>query len=196
MRLRGGTPIATTVLAALAAAALSGCGSSTSSTTANSLAVKPVTIAVRSSAVHGNKLAALYTCDGRNISPPLSWGAFPAGVEELAVFVLGASQGKKGEVVSLEWGLAGIKADVHSLRAGEIPRGAFEVTNSRNSKNYSVCPARGQLQYYDFAVLALPRGARATPKISGPALFQNLTGSTPQDQSPAYGALTSIYRGS
>jgi hypothetical protein len=115
-------------------------------------------------------------------------------VEELALFVLGASRGKKGAVLSIEWGLAGIKPGLRSLRAGEIPRGAFAVTNSRNSKHYSICPAPGQSEDYDFTVLALPRGARATPSIPGPALFQNLTGSTPQDESPAYGAITSTYK--
>jgi phosphatidylethanolamine-binding protein (PEBP) family uncharacterized protein len=194
MRSRG-TPVATTVLAVLAAAALSGCGSSaTSATATNGLVVKPVIVAVRSSAVHRNTLAALYTCDGRDISPPLSWGAFPSGLQELALFVLGASRGKKRTVVSIEWGLAGIKPGVRSLRAGEIPRGAFTVTNSRNSKHYSICPAPGQSEVYNFVVLALPRGARATPSIAGPALFQNLTGSNPQYESPAYGAVTSTYK--
>ena len=182
-------------LAALAAVVPSGC-SNVASTTANGLAaVKPVHVTVSSAAVHDKKLPALYTCDGRNISPPVSWGAVPANVEELALFLLGTHPGKEGRpVLSIEWALAGIKPGLHALRAGEVPRGAFEVAGSNGRKGYSICPARGQAASYSFAVLALPAGARASPHLPGTALFGNLTGPNPQDESPAVGSFTAVVK--
>jgi hypothetical protein len=194
-RARGWHTISVAAIATLSAIAVSGC-SNVASTTSNGLAaVKPARVTLSSSVVHDKKLPALYTCDGRNISPPLSWGAVPSNVGELVLFLLSTRRGTEGRpVLSIEWGLAGIKPGLHSLRAGEVPRGAFELTGSNGHKRYSICPPRGQAESYSFAVFALPADARATPHIPGPSLFSNLNDPTPQDESPAAGAFTVVYK--
>jgi phosphatidylethanolamine-binding protein (PEBP) family uncharacterized protein len=183
------------IIALLATAVLSGC-SNTATTSTNALAaVKPVAVPFSSSAVHGRKLPALYTCDGRNITPPLSWGAVPASVEELALFLVSTQRDKEGHtVLSIDWGLAGVKPRLHSLHAGEVPHGAFEVTDSNDRKGYSICPPHGQAESYSFIVFALPAGARATPSLSGTSLLRNLTYTSPQDEAPAYGSFTVAYK--
>ena len=80
VRARARALLAIVVLAALLAS-LAGCGSSSSATVA--------AILVRSRAVAGEVLAARYTCDGQDVSPPLAWGAVPADVKQLALFVVG-----------------------------------------------------------------------------------------------------------
>ncbi len=188
--------IAVAAVAGLAGIALSGCSNSGGAVTNGLAAVKPVALPLSSSAVHGRKLPALYTCDGRNISPPLSWGAVPSSVEELALFLVSTERDKRGQtVLGIDWGLAGLKPGLHGLRAGEIPRGAFELTGGRGEKRpYSICPARGHAKSYSFTVFALPAGARASRGMTGESLLRNLTDPVPQDESPASGGFTVAYK--
>ncbi len=179
----------------LAAVALGGCGGST---TAHSLKLPPITktvpVKLSSSAIHGTRLAALYTCAGRNISPPLSWGTVPSDVEELALFAVDVTRGKSGRLSGkITWAMAGVNPRLHSLRAGEIPRGAFLEQDSDGKTGYSICPAAGQTGHYEFELLALPPRIRASPALKSVALFHNLTGKIPQGRSPAAGVVSATY---
>jgi phosphatidylethanolamine-binding protein (PEBP) family uncharacterized protein len=186
---------ATLLLVLLAAVALAGCGTGTGATETNALAPKePTKLSFTSSAIHGRALPALYTCDGKNTWPSFSWGKVPAGVEELALFAVGTRRLSNGRAeVSVDWALAGLNPSLHGLRAGEIPRGAFLVANSKGEKRYSICPARGQTERYTFALLALPRYARAARGFPGPNLLQNLTGTDVEYQAPAAGTFSVKY---
>jgi len=195
MLLRNWRAITLAAIAGLAGIALSGCSDTGGATTNGLAAVKPVSLALSSSAIHDRKLPALYTCDGKNIAPPLSWGAVPASVEELALFVLSTQRDKEGRTaLSIDWGLAGVKPGLHRLRAGEVPHGAFEVTGSNGRKGYTLCPARGHTERYVFAVFALPAGARVTPGLPGATLLHNLTDPTPENESPASGSFAVAYK--
>jgi len=195
MRL-GAKPIATAILAVMAAAALSGCGGSGATGTTALTSVEPSTVALTSSAVRRSALPALYTCDGRNISPPLSWGALPSSVEEVALFLVGVHRGKAGHpLASVEWALAGLKPRPQGLRAGEVPPGAFALAASNGSRRYSVCPPKGQTGRYTFALYAMPRGVRASPALAGTALLINLTQSgVAQDEAPVSGIFSVTYK--
>lgn len=186
---------ATMLLAMLTVLALGGCGTGTTTSASNALAAKPpVKVTLASSAIHGQRLPALYTCDGRNISPPLSWGTIPATVGEVALFAIGGHPVAGGRTaVSIEWVLAGLSPKLHHLRAGEVPRGAFLLTGTAGRRRYSLCPAKGKTVSYKFVLLALPQTARASPGLPGPALLRNLTEPVAQDQSPAVGTLSTRY---
>ncbi|HEY4810642.1 MAG TPA: hypothetical protein VIH71_06240 [Solirubrobacteraceae bacterium] len=185
---------ATGPAALLAVIALGGCANEATST--NGLAAPaPVRLTLKSSAIHGNKLPALYTCDGRNTWPPLSWGPVPSNVEEMALFALAPEETKKGvAAIKVEWGLGGIKATVHALRAGEIPPGAFLMKGSTGHAGYSICPPRGITQRYSFGLFALPAGARAGAEFPGPALLRNLNEPTRGRAATAVGFLTVFYK--
>ena len=179
------------VAALLMAVALSGCGSSLAKSPATpSLVVVPL----HSSAIHGTRLPARYTCDGQDISPPLTWGAVPAGVEELTLFTLGVTQVKNGRLLPrVEWAMGGLKPSLHRLSAGEIPRGAFLMPDSNGKRRYSVCPAKGKTAHYGFALYALPPNTRATARLEGEELLYNLTGPVAKDRAPAGGAFFATY---
>jgi phosphatidylethanolamine-binding protein (PEBP) family uncharacterized protein len=184
----------TPIFAVLAALALSGCGSSANGS--SSVSGPPKVISLTSSAIRAGRLPALYTCDGRNISPPLSWGALPSDVEEVAVFALGSQRSAKGQTLAkIEWAIAGLQPTLRGLRPGEVPHGAFVLRATDGKKHYSICPARGHTESYTFAIYALPRGTRATRALTAGGLLYNLTqtGST-QDQTPAAGALSATYK--
>ncbi len=186
-------PLARAALALLAAVALGGCGAGATST--NGLtAAAPTPVAFKSDAINNGKLPALYTCDGRDISPPLAWGAVPSKVQELALFALGTRLNQNGQAaLSIEWGMAGVKPGLHHLRAGEVPHGAFLVTGTAGRRRYSICPAKGHTARYSFVLLALPPGARTSSKFPGAALFQNLTSSSREYATPVTGAFPASY---
>lgn len=169
---------------------LSGCGSSLAKTAAQKFVVIPL----QSDAVHAKELQALYTCDGKDVAPPLQWGAVPAGVEQLALFALGVNVLKNGRILPrVEWAMGGLKPTLHGVSAGEIPPGAFLMTNSDGHRRYSVCPSKGKTGHYGFALYALPVDTRATPQLEGEELLFNLTGPNLRDRAPAGGAFFANY---
>ncbi len=184
-------PIAVLVLGV----ALSGCGDpsgtdgAASSVTSAGPAVK---VSLHSPAIPTAALPSVFTCDGKNISPPLVWGAVPPSVEEFAVFALGVQRGISiGRTV--EWAMAGVNPALHRIHAGQVPPGAVLLHTTAGKAQYSICPPKGPGQDYVFAIYALPAGIHATPQISGPTLLHNLTESTPQDRSPASGSFEAHY---
>jgi phosphatidylethanolamine-binding protein (PEBP) family uncharacterized protein len=180
------------ILAALATVALAGCGSAANGTAGLSVPTAPVTLT--SSAIRGGRLPTLYTCAGRNISPPLSWSTLPSNVEEVTIFALGVHDVKGRALTSIEWAIAGVKPGLRKLRAGELPHGAFLLAGSSGKKRYSICPGKGQTINYEFALFALPHGARASPELPASGLLTNLTESgVAEDDAPAAGSLKAFY---
>lgn len=181
------------ILTVLAALALSGCANSASGSAG--AATQPALVSLTSSAIRDAKLPALYTCDGRDISPPLSWGAVPSGIEEVAIFALGAHGTVNGQTLdSIEWALAGVRPGLHALRAGEVPHGAFLLASTAGRRRYSICPHKGQTEHFTFVLYALPHGAHASPQMPSAALYDNLTQSgVAQDEAPAAGGLAANY---
>ncbi len=182
----------------LLAVALSGCGSSGAATKPAIPPLPPikkvVAVSLRSAAVHGSRLPALYTCDGRDISPPLKWGAVPSDIQELALFAIDVTPSGSGRPANtIQWAMAGVSPTLRRLSAGEIPRGAFLVPDSDGKRRYSVCPAKGQTGRYEFALYALPPRVRVGPELSGARLLHNLTGKILGGRSPARGAFTATY---
>src|SRR5664280_882681 len=123
--------------APMVAVLLAGCGSSEASPSAAPAkpAAKVLRIALKSIAVHGDRLPAAFTCDGKDISPPLSWGTVPSTVEELALFALGTADGKSASP-KVEWAMAGIAPQLHSIAAGQTPEQAFVLPNSNSEARY------------------------------------------------------------
>jgi hypothetical protein len=161
--------------ALLAGGALAGCGGV--STTASSSRVQP--LEVSSPAVvpgkGGTTLPALYTCGGRDISPPLSWSKVPANTAELALFLLDLSKprpGAQGTVqaqVEVAWAVHGLSPALHGMAAGKLPAGA-----STGRRRYSICPPKGRTGEYMFRLYALPRSLAVKRNVSDLALFKQV----------------------
>jgi len=183
----------------LTALALTGCG--TNSTTSGKVASAPsttsanvATVRLTSSAIQHGQLPALYTCQGKNISPPLTWGTVPSAIEEVALFALESPPSATGQPIpGIEWVMAGIKPALHHVNAGELPRGAFLLNTGTGKVKYSLCPPKGQTRHYAFALYAIPVGVHITPELSGIALLTNLNNHDPGFQSPAIGTITATY---
>lgn len=157
----------------IAALALIGCGSSSStqssSTTAASATPTSTTSSsstttsekvpnidlVLSSSVKLDPLPAHYTCDGANVSPPLSWGHLPSNTAEVDLFLFNLAP-VNGKLFA-SWAVAGLSPKLSGVSAGRLPAGAIVGRNSYGQVGYSVCPPKGPAVRFAFLVYALPK---------------------------------------
>jgi len=101
----------------------------------------------------------LYTCDGKDISPPLKWTNPPA---EAKSFALVADDPDAPMGTWLHWLIWNIPAGAHSLAASqstakELPAGARQGTNDFHKIGYGgPCPPSGTHRY-NFRLYALDR---------------------------------------
>jgi Raf kinase inhibitor-like YbhB/YbcL family protein len=124
---------------------------------------------LRSSAFEeGGAIPAHYTCEGLDISPPLSWSSVPNGTRSLALIV-DDPDAPRGAFV--HWVIYNLPPD--TLRLPEdipnqrtLPRGALQGMNGAGGIGYTgPCPPNGTHRYF-FKIYALDTeldlGARAT----------------------------------
>jgi len=103
----------------------------------------------------GGTIPSVYTCSGRDISPPLRWSGVPSGTRELALELIDADA-PGGPF--LHWALAHIPPRVRGLAAGEsVPPGTVAGSNSFGKIGYGgPCPTPGAKAHrYVFVLLAL-----------------------------------------
>jgi phosphatidylethanolamine-binding protein (PEBP) family uncharacterized protein len=178
--------------ALLATLALTGCGTGTVSTQK-----QQAVIPFGSPVISGkNVIPVKYTCDGKDIAPPLEWGQVPAGTKEVALFLLGLTPTPSGgSAIAVDWAVAGVDANLHRLPAGHLPAGTNVGANADGSKRYSLCPAKGSRKTYAFAIYAVPKSAR---KLLGPfkglQLFGELASTNSPSISPASGQFAVAYK--
>lgn len=139
------------------------------------------TIAVTSSAFEeGGMIPPRYTCDGEDISPPLSWSGSPDAARAFALVV--DDPDARGFV---HWAVA-------DLEATELTEGATEGVAGRNSfgrEGYGgPCPPSGSHRYV-FTVFALSEPLALAPGFSAEELRAAMDGKV-----LASGSLTASYR--
>jgi Raf kinase inhibitor-like YbhB/YbcL family protein len=106
--------------------------------------------------IDGAPIDSRYTCDGDDISPPLSWDVPPAGTVQLAFAMIDESTATGGEPF-VHWVLAGVDPTEISLLEGAVPAGAVQATNSFGTIGWSgPCPPAGDPEHrYRFTMYAL-----------------------------------------
>jgi len=183
---------ATLVVAALAMA-VAACGSSSS--TSSKPPSKATNIDVKSAAMLGERIPARYTCDGQNISPPLEWGTVPAGVKQLALFLVAyrPTSTAKAYKVTVEWAVAGLSPHVHRLAAGQLPAGARLGSAYKGRKSYSLCPAKGTSVHYQFELYGVPSAMSIPAQFSGLHILTSLNARSGPTRATAHGGFVAIY---
>ena len=132
--------------------ALAACGGSSAGST--SAPATPAAINVSSPAFgNGAAIPREYTCDGRDISPPLRWSGVPAGASVLTL-VIRDPQAPGG--VFVHWTMR-MPATVRSVGAGQVPAGAVQGQNGFGHVGYGgPCPPKGDPpHHYEITVSAL-----------------------------------------
>jgi Raf kinase inhibitor-like YbhB/YbcL family protein len=110
---------------------------------------------------NNGEIPAVYTCEGRNVSPPLSWNDVPAKAKSLALIVddPDAPDPKAPKRVFVHWVLYNLPTSARSLPEGmtsdALPAGAKDGTNDFQKTGYGgPCPPIGRHRYF-FKLYAL-----------------------------------------
>ncbi|HVN95012.1 MAG TPA: YbhB/YbcL family Raf kinase inhibitor-like protein [Syntrophorhabdaceae bacterium] len=103
-----------------------------------------------------------YTCDGKDVSPPLSIEGVPANAKSLAIIV-DDPDAPMGTWV--HWVVFNIDPTVRELKEGAVPEGAKQGMNDFKKSSYGgPCPPSGAHRYF-FKLYAL----NAVLKLTAPA---------------------------
>jgi len=122
----------------------------------------PMTIKVTSSAFQqGGTIPSQYTCEGKDVSPPLAWTGAPSNAKSIAMIVddPDAPDPAKPQRVYVHWVVYNIPAGTSSLpengsKSG-MPKGAVQGKNDWGKAEYGgPCPPIGRHRYF-FKLYAL-----------------------------------------
>jgi len=105
--------------------------------------------------MHGREIPARHTCDGLNVSPPLSWTGVPAGTKSLALIVddPDAPDPNAPRMTWVHWVLYNIPPSASGLPENAmmdvLPSGALQGMNDWKHLGYEgACPPIGTHRYY------------------------------------------------
>jgi Raf kinase inhibitor-like YbhB/YbcL family protein len=108
---------------------------------------------------HNGPIPPAYTCDGQDVSPPLSWSGMPAGTKSLALVVddPDAPDPAAPRMTWVHWVLYNLPPDGKGLAEGakSLPPGVLEGLNDWKRTGYGgPCPPIGRHRYF-FKLYAL-----------------------------------------
>jgi Raf kinase inhibitor-like YbhB/YbcL family protein len=114
-----------------------------------------------------------YTCDGENVSPPLSILDVPEDAESLVLIMEDPDSPGRTWV---HWRVWNISPQTSGFREGEIPLGAVAGVTAFGTAGYGgPCPAHGEHRYV-FKLYALRTVLRLPPEASDFQLQNAMTG--------------------
>jgi Raf kinase inhibitor-like YbhB/YbcL family protein len=120
-----------------------------------------------------------YTCDGKDVSPPLAWTGPPSGTQSFAL-ITDDPDAPGGTWV--HWVIYDLPASARSLADAvpSVPRlddGAVQGTNDFKKLGYGgPCPPKGGAHRYFFKLYALDRKVTLQPGASKAQLVQAMKG--------------------
>jgi Raf kinase inhibitor-like YbhB/YbcL family protein len=110
-----------------------------------------------SAATQEGVLPTQYTCDGKDISPPISWSGAPATAKSYALIV---SDPDAPDGVFYHWIIWNLPKGTKTLAEGaeQLPGDAELGTNSFGKAGYNgPCPPKGTNHHYIFTLYALDK---------------------------------------
>ncbi|MDZ7316042.1 MAG: YbhB/YbcL family Raf kinase inhibitor-like protein [candidate division KSB1 bacterium] len=121
-----------------------------------------MSLTITSSAfAHMGEIPSLYTCEGKDISPPLSWSGVPSGAKSLALIVddPDAPDPAAPRMTFVHWVLYNLPPNSNGLPEGvksnELPHGTLEGTSDYRRTGWGgPCPPIGRHRYF-FKLYAL-----------------------------------------
>ena len=104
---------------------------------------------------HDGAIPPRHTCDGKNVSPPLSWRGMPENAKSLVLIVddPDAPDPKAPKMTWVHWVLYNIPPDTHGLHEGigadALPSGTLQGKNDWHDVGYGgPCPPTGNHRYF------------------------------------------------
>ncbi len=95
-----------------------------------------------------------YTCDGKDINPPLEFKDVPDDAKSLVLIMDDPDAAKPAGKVWDHWIVFNISADTKEIKEDQEPVGIHGLGTSNNSKYHGPCPPDGQHRYF-FKLYAL-----------------------------------------
>jgi Raf kinase inhibitor-like YbhB/YbcL family protein len=129
---------------------------------------------------HGESIPIAYTCEGKDVSPPLDWPSPPPGTKSFALIVddPDAPDPKAPQRTWVHWVLYDLPASTHHLPEGieHLPHGTHEGRNDWSRTGYGgPCPPIGRHRYF-FKLYALDALLGELHKPDKAALLDAMTG--------------------
>lgn len=127
----------------------------------------------------GEDIPITYTCDGQDISPPLTWAEPPLETQSFAL-IMDDPDAPGG--VFTHWLLFNLPADSRELPEAvppdnELANGAIQGKNSFGEIGYgSPCPPVGPAHHYRFTIFALDQPLDLTVGASRKQVIDTVTG--------------------
>lgn len=120
-------------------------------------------------------IPAEYSCNGRNVPPPLRWENVPDGTESLAL-VVDDPDAVGGLYV--HWVVTGIPPSANEIVEGALPQGAQVGLNSGGKAAYlGPCPPAGTgVHHYRFRLYALNKPLSLAPITPAGQAIQTIAG--------------------
>ena len=112
-------------------------------------------VVTSNSFVDGGTVPVQYTCDGKDVSPELSWSNPPKNTQSLVLIV---SDPDAPGGIFYHWVVYNIPASAKELleNSQNLPQGTSVGKNSWDKNQYNgPCPPRGTAHTYDFTLYAL-----------------------------------------
>lgn len=117
-------------------------------------------------------LPVLYTCDGKDVSPQLTWSNAPAKAKSFALVV---SDKDAPDGVFYHWVVFNVPANIDNFPEGmkNAPAGAAFGTNSFKKQQYSgPCPPKGNAHTYFFKLYALDNKLQLPKNADAPQVLK------------------------
>lgn len=128
---------------------------------------------------NGTRIPSRYTCEGDDLSPPLSWRDAPNGTRS---YVLICEDPDSPSGLWTHWLVYDIPGDLNELEEGLprteiLPNGAKQGLNTDGEVGYSgPCPPRGRAHRYVFRILAVSSRLPLRPASSRKDLEEAVRG--------------------
>ena len=126
----------------------------------------------------GEDIPITYTCDGQDVSPPLTWGEPPSETQSFAL-IMDDPDAPGG--VFTHWLLFNLPADsrelLEAVPPNELANGALQGKNDFGTIGYGgPCPPHGPAHNYRFTIYALDQPLDLTAGASRKQVIDAITG--------------------
>lgn len=131
---------------------------------------------IQSSSFHDKEnIPVLHTCDGKDLSPQLSWHSAPASTQS---FVLICEDPDAPVGTWYHWVMYNLPSTISKLPQGaELPPGAVLGKNSWGRAQYNgPCPPASSTHRYIFTLYALDKPLALSPGAGATAVLQAIQG--------------------
>lgn len=125
---------------------------------------------------NGGEIPDVYSCDGNNVNPPLTFSDVPAGAQSLTLLISDLDAVNK--VPFYHWVVFNIEATINIISQNSVPSGASVGKNDFGKSGFDgPCPPEGSgIHRYTFGLYALDSKLDLYDGSAAETVLQNMSG--------------------